>query len=89
MSRIYGFVAGTVVALSAVYGTVSLTTNNTKLITRELKRADDIARDRPKVIRPYTDPINLETRNWRDTVVDVWNREIIRSVQYLNSLIAK
>lgn len=89
MSRTLGFVGGAIVTLSAVYATTSFTRDTTHLITRELRLADDLARDRPKVVRPYTDPINLETRSWRDNLADAWNREIIRSVQYLNSLVSK
>lgn len=86
MARIYGFLTGVVVGLSGVYGGESLIRSNTKAITSELRHADDVARDRSKVIRPYTEPIDLKTQSWRDTVVDMWNKEIIRGMNYVNSL---
>lgn len=86
MARIYGFLTGVVVGLTAVYGGQVLIRLNTKAITSALRRADDVARDRSKVIRPYTKPIDLKTQSWRDKLVDMWNKEIIRGINYLNSL---
>lgn len=89
MGRVYGFLGGVVTGLCAVYGSVSLIQKNTNLITRELRKADDVAQDRPKVLRPYTDPIDLETRGFKDTIVDVWDREVVRGYNYIYSLTKK
>lgn len=86
MARIIGFVAGVATGLSVVYWTDAQFRKNTRAIVTSLRSSRDVVLNKPHLTRPYTDPINLSERSVGDTVTDIWNREIIRGVQYIYSL---
>lgn len=89
MARTIGLIAGAVSGMAATYGVATEIHRYTRDITRELRLASDIAADRPRLVRPYTDPINLQTRSVKDTFVDLWDAEIVKLVDWVFALSKK
>lgn len=72
--------------LTAIYVASLKFKTGFRKIHEELNLANDMALNKSTVTRPYTDPINLETRKLKNILTDTWNAEIIRTVQWLYSL---
>ncbi|PRT55653.1 hypothetical protein B9G98_03273 [Wickerhamiella sorbophila] len=86
MARIYGLFGGIVTGLSVTYCTAVKIRKNTQDVCSELQLSQLLAENKPVITRPYTDPINLQTRSRKDIIVDLWDSEVIKAIQWVYSL---
>lgn len=86
MARIYGLFGGIVTGLSVTYFTAVKVRKNAQEVCSELQLSKLLAENKPVIVRPYTDPINLQTRTRKDTIVDMWDSEVIKAIQWVYSL---